>query len=655
MCWLALLTTSVAIVVEVDNTNGHDIESCYNESGVPCKTLDYAIINCINVSNTTIKIYEGVYNLTINLSFHNLEDVVIYGAGSNFTVIKCNFGIGLSFFNVIRLVLANFTLLGGGRIMNSTSINTISGEAAVFRVALYLLDCRDVTIEGLVITNSTGTGLVMYDVTNKTDIINSVFQYNIPLETEELPGNGGVTIVFTHCKPGKTLPCNETVTNGATYDIENCTFLSNIASSSNSTEIFQPSPFAAINQQFGRGGGLKIMMRGLTQNSQIIIKDSKFLNNQALWGGGLFIELLDESKDNNFVLENLHFDGNYLTRQGFSDITGTGGGAVRVAIVPTFFSNYNTTFTFTNCTFHNNIADLGGGMSFEIIREQPTTSTTIHFKSCTWYHNIGRLGSAIDAFVHTYPLGDVARFTFDSCNFIDNSNDYSHLPVKPLGIGTLYLWSVPAFFINQNVFIGNNGSALVGISTWCILNNGAIIVFEKNTAENGGAITLLDNSYLVLYENTKLNFMYNKASGKGGAIYTDTDGLRSFTSSRFCFINFYDFTVSPYDWKVKNITIVFANNSAKYGNSIFTTTLLTCVWGEVTNIQLKEVKQVYYWNGTFTYEGVNVSDLKQEISSEATHIENLKSTSYTFPPGKLYYFDFVAENDRNEAVDTVYL
>ena len=64
---------------------------------------------------------------------------------------------------------------------------------------------------------------------------------------------------------------------------------------------------------------------------------------------------------------------------------------------------------------------------------------------------------------------------------------------------------------------------------------------------------------------------------------------------------------------------------------------------------------MYYWNGTFTYEGIaNVSDLKHEISSEATHIENLKNTSYIFPPGKLDYFDFVAENDRNEAVDTVY-
>ena len=643
----------------MDSTNGHDTTSCYNnnEHNEPCKTLDYALINGLKPSNdiVVINVHEGVYHINhLNLSFYDFRDIMINGAGAELTVIKCSFGTGLGFFNVKKLALTDFTLFGGGRIMNSTSINTTSGEVAKLRVALYLLDCSDVTIDGLVITNSTGAGLVMYDVTGKNDIINSVFQYNIALETEDLPGDGGLAIIFTHCEPDKPLSCNETVTNGTIYNIQSCTFLSNNASSSKSIEIFHPSPFAAINQQFGCGGGLKIIMRGVTQNSSILIKDSKFINNQALWGGGLFIELLDESKGNNFVLENLLFNGNYLSPQGSSDITGTGGGAIRVAIVPTFLSNYNTTFNFINCSFYNNTADLGGGMSFEIVREKPSSSTSIHFTNCTWYHNIARIGSAVDAFVHTYPLGDVANFTFDSCNFIENSNDYSQLPVKPLGLGTLYLWSIPVYFMNKNMFIGNNGSAVVGISIWCILSNGAIVVFEKNTAENGGAITLLDNSYLVLYENTKLNFTHNTASGKGGAIYIDTDGQRTFTSSRFCFINFYNFTVSPYDWKEKNVTIVFANNSAKYGNSIFTTTLLTCVWGELTKIHLKEIKQVYYWNGTFTYEGVNISDLKQEISSEATHIENLKNTSYTFPPGKLYYFDFVAQNDRKEAVDTVY-
>ena len=535
--------------------------------------------------------------------------------------------------------------------MNSTSINTTTGDVAMFRVALYLLDCSDVTIEGLVVSNSTGTGLVMYDVTGKVDMINSIFQFNIPLENEELPGDGGVSIVFTHCKPGKTSPCDETVVKYTLYSMKTCIFLSNIATSSNNTKLLRPPLYASVHQQFGCGGGLKVLMRGVAQNNTIIIKDSKFLHNQAVWGGGLCTELLDDSKGNYFVLENLVFDGNYLSHH----ITGTGGGAVRIAVIPEFFSSYNNTFNFTNCSFLNNIADLGGGMSLELIRETPVNSTSFYFKNCIWYHNTGNLGSAIHAFVYKYPLGEVALFVFDSCNFIENSNDYPQLAVKPLGIGTMYLWSVPVYFTSKNVFIGNNGSAILGISTWCIFTNGAVVVFERNTAKNGGAITLIDSSYLVLFDNTTLNFTRNSADNKGGAIYVDTDDRRSFTSNRFCFIIFfYNITLSPYEWKEKNITVSFSNNSAKYGNSIFTTTLLSCVWGELAKIQLAEIKQVYYWNGTFIYEGVNVSDLEKEISSEATHIENLKNTSYIFPPGKLFYFDLVTENDRNEAVDTVY-
>ena len=663
LCWLALCATSVAVVIEVDSTNGHDSPSCYRKPTKPCKTLDYALINGLKTlnssttSSTTVMIHEGVYSINIhNLSFYDLTDITVHGAGSNLTIIKCSFGTGLGFFNVNHLFLANFTLLGGGRIMNSTSINITTGDMAVFRVALYLLNCSNVHIEGLTVTNSTGAGLVMYDVTGKVDILNSIFQFNMPLENEELPGDGGVSVLFTDCKPDKIhIPCNLTITKNTLYNIQNCTFLSNIATSSNSTELFQPSLFATVRQQFGHGGGLKVIMRGVAENNTIIIKDCKFLHNQAVWGGALFFEIFNQPKNNYFGLENLLFDANNLLHHEFHNITGTGGGAIRIAIIPKLSSNYNISFMFANCLFQNNVADLGGGVSFELIREKPSTSTFIYFTNCTWYHNIGRVGSAIDAFVHTYPLGEVARFTFDSCNFIENSNDYSQLPVKPLGLGTMYLWSVPVYFTNRNVFFGNNGSALVSISAWCIFEDGSVITFVKNSAKNGGAITLLDNSYLVLFGNTTLNFTHNIAASKGGAIYAVTDGQRSFTSTRFCFIFFHDFTVSPYEWREQNITIYFANNFAKFGNSIFTTTLLTCVWGELAKIQLAEIKQVYYWNGTFTYEGiVNVSDLKQEISSEATNIKNLKNTSYTFPPGKLYYFDFVAENDRNEAVDTVY-
>ena len=652
LCWLALCAacTSADVVIEVDNINGHDTVSCYSKDNhnEPCRTLDYALIYGLNSSkaNVMMNIHEGVYTINhLNLSFYDLNNITIYGAGSNLTVINCSFGTGLGFFNVKKLVLANFTLFGGGSIRYSTSINTTSGDMAVFRVALYLLDCSNVTVDGLVITNSTGTGLVMYDVKGNIDIINSIFQFNAPLETEELPGDGGVSVLFTH---------NETVTIGTVYNIQNCSFLLNVANSSNSTELFQPSLYATFHQQFGRGGGLTVVLRGVAQNNTVMIKDCKFLHNQAMWGGGLFVGLLDKPNRNFFILESVLFDSNVASSNGFLGITGAGGGAVRISSTPNFFLNYSTTFKFVNCLFLRNVADLGGGVSFELVRENARTSA-IYFTNCTWHDNVGHLGSAMYAYVYIYPFGDITNVNIDSCNFIENSNDHSQLSQTPLGLGTVYLWSVPVTFSKKNMFIGNNGSALVGISTWFILENEAVLVFKENTAENGGGITLLDGSYLILFQNTALNFTNNTATGKGGAIYAVTDDRQRFTSTRFCFISFYDFTVSPYKWRENNVTVYFANNRAKYGYSIFTTTLLTCVWGELMKVDLAEIKQVYYWNGTFMYEGINdVSDLQKEISTDAARVENLKNASYHFPPGKLNYFDLVAENDREEAVDTIY-
>jgi len=89
--------------------------------------------------------------------------------------------------------------------------------------------------------------------------------------------------------------------------------------------------------------------------------------------------------------------------------------------------------------------------------------------------------------------------------------------------------------------------------------------------------TLFDNSYLMLYENVQLNFTNNKADGKGGAMLVISNGQRDLVSSQYCFVVFHNVSVSPYEWKQKNIEVYFVHNKAKYGNSIFVTTLYTCI------------------------------------------------------------------------------
>ena len=432
-------------------------------------------------------------------------------------------------------------------------------------------------------------------------------------------------------------------------------FNENNATSPDSTKYF--NPITTAHQQFGHGGGLSFMMRGKTHNIKLVIKDCEFTKNHAIWGGGLSIELYGQSSELHITLDNLSFYENYLPLDESASTIGTGGGAVRIAALPDA-ELLNTSITFTKCAFQNNVAIFGGGVSIELFREELNSGTSIKFTNCTWQNNTARIGSALDAYAHPYPFGKVANFTIDSCNFIENTNHYTELLAKFQGIGTVYLWSIPFFFNNKNTFRGNYGSALVGIDSWFTFQNGAVVVFDNNTANNGGAITLFDNSYLMLYENVQLNFTNNKADGKGGAILVINNGQRDLVSSQYCFVVFHNVSVSPYEWKEKNIKVYFAHNKAKYGNSIFATTLYTCIWGGSTGldqIHIDDVKQVCYWNKTFMYEGVsNVSGLSQEISSEATYVSNVKKTTYSIPPGKLYHFNFTEKNDRLEKVDVVY-
>jgi len=187
---------------------------------------------------------------------------------------------------------------------------------------------------------------------------------------------------------------------------------------------------------------------------------------------------------------------------------------------------------------------------------------------------------------------------------------------------------------------------------------GAVFTFENNTAENGGAIALFEGSYIVIYDNIQLNFTRNVAARKGGAIYIVTTGQRDLISNYHCPIIYQDHSVSPYKWKERNITVTFSRNSAVNGNSIFATTLFTCVWGGLLDskeIEYSDINQVFFWNSSFLYDGsADVKDLNNEISSEITYVKNVDPAYDSIPPGRVYQFSFIAENERNVEADAVY-
>lgn len=232
-------------------------------------------------------IAEGEYSLKLqNFSFHNFSNVLIHGAGHKATIIKCHFGIGLKFQNSTQVKLANLSLIWGGQLSNSTN-----NEVSLFRASLYFLNCIDVELNSIVVTNSAGTGVVLYDVIGNVSITNSIFSFNkVPTnDTEHLPGGGGIYVEFSRLTINKN---SDTV--DAWYKIHHCSFNGNNTVTVENVYI----PHKARQhtgrhfRQFGNGGGLSVNPRSSSCNGLFLVQDCNFTNNTAIWvnrdcGGGI--------------------------------------------------------------------------------------------------------------------------------------------------------------------------------------------------------------------------------------------------------------------------------------------------------------------------------------------------------------------------------
>ena len=587
---LAVLSLSHCIhgqtVIIVYGNNSNDT-MCHNASKC-LKTLD-AALSVVNTNNTVIKILNGIYNHNSALSSTlNYSNITITGNGSNATIIECNNDTGFGFINASNIHISELTLSGCGELRTSTTLNAASNATIPFRAALYFLNVINVIIDNVAVVNSNGMGVAMYDVTGNVIVNNSIFRNN-SVSSHELPGGGGFSVEFTYCEPGvvkllNTNECETSTNNNSVYLFYNCTFQSNIATTVDTSDTtYVTNAYGFNNQQFGRGGGLSVFFKGKAFNNTVTIDTCKFIGNHAVWGGGFHSDIVDHSKNNTLIIINTAFDNNQYI---FNNITGgpisvnTGGGAVRVALL--FFDTrasvqYNS-ITLKQCNFSNNSAYYGGAVSYKITKEGDRTvaSNTVSFVECTWYKNKAQTGSAVNLETQPFPLGAAPNVIFSDCCFLNNtklSNQYTRSN-KPDGTGTLYSDNIPVIFYGNCKFSHNNGTALTGSATFFILASNSVTRFDKNVGNNGGAIALLGNTYIILNQNTTVWFTGNKAYSKGGAIYFVSSSERDYISTRKCFIFYAEGNVDQGQW---NASVYFQNNTDLHNKSIYATTLLPCV------------------------------------------------------------------------------
>ena len=647
-------------LIFVDSELGRDDAQCWYEGqGFPCMTLDFAVEGIQNTSDPTrhpwLYLQEGHYTLSHTALFDGSSNVADVGILGNDTtpsydyspppvIVNCTVlgtSTGFAFLNIANITIEYVWFYGCGAIQYSTSQgpNTTHGFQQ-FQAGLYFVLCKNIFLNHVWVTDSPGIGAAIYATAGDNSFRFCKFSNNaIPEhQTPAYPGGGGLYLEFPYCLPGNINSCNESESGvpleyvaNSTYNFFDCHFTQNHASVINSDIETFILPHKKQHLAFGRGGGLSVIYKGEAQSNIVTVNHSHFVDNQALWGGGLFVEFQDNSRWNVFRMYSSSLCSNSCPYD-VSKKTGTGGGGMRIGYI--FFGSLNVHdnhMEFDGCDFRNNDAYWGGGASYYVAREQGVTdaTNTLSFNNCQWCRNEARLGAAIDLSIwHPVTSGLVAPVNFTDTVISFHSNFQT--PGTIVGLGALYTDSVPIVFNGCANFTRNQHTALAAMSASIGFNNSCHANFYDNIGRNGGAFALFGSAFICTYDEAVLNFVNNSARQKGGAIYSEIAGEHELISSRNCFIRFEDITVSPDSWSSK---FVFINNTAdEKPNSIFTTSILPCIWGGSYGPDYANASKLFCWNENWIYNGSS-SDCSDQINT-AFGIFKLTYNNITIIPGQ---------------------
>lgn len=610
----ALSFKPYAQTIIIDAKNGSDSSACLTSGSslTACQSLDWALDIGHRMNSTQYILSAGTHYINQAVgTFKDLSNIAFSGRGnsSNETVIHCtNSTAALAYENVTNISITNITFFNCSAIRNSTSKNFHLKEykAYQFYVALYFYSCKNVMLSHVSVENSPGaTGVVMYDTDGDITVTNCTFSNNsVDPNSLDYPGGGGFYVEFTYCIPGdvhcqdsqRTIVSHTSRNADAKYVFDNCTFVLNNASNpqlgqsaKNSTSFIVP--FRADHMAFGRGGGLSIFVKGNATRNSFVVNNCHFINNSALWGGGLFVEFHDNTSSNAVIVTGSSMKQNECF---FTADFGTAGGGMRLGHYVFGNSANNESIgnhiTISGCRFTKNSALNGGGLSISPTMQNVPTNLVASVKlSGNWFiENYARLGAAlhIDRFT-MITEGHMLTVSIEDNTFFSNSVDFARylfdrygktVDIYQMGVGAMYVSQVNVAFVNTVFFAFNNGSAIAAIGTELDFTN-CVATFYTNLGYNGGAIALLGLAYLRIDNNTQMYFTFNLATVNGGAIYNRNIERENLISYDSCFIRHTDFLLSPDKWGAK---FEFSSNNDQAGsslNSIHTTSLLPCTWG----------------------------------------------------------------------------
>ena len=641
--------------VSVDGTDGKDSNACLTNEDKPCQSLSFISENLKEKNFVEIEILSDVLNLTKPVNFTHYHNLNIISGSTSSTRVCCNTSdAGLAFVRVTKLSIVSLSVEKCGAKRASTNVvdHRTPNKTLNLYVAVYILNCSDVSLQSVNILSSPGRGLSMYDTNGTVDIVDCEFTNNNLSSSEGESGGGGVYIEFTICTPGLVENCGSHGDRNthSIYSIQNCSFTNNSAYSPRNTYNFTSV------SRLGIGGGLYVSIGSDAKGNNFTIEDCAFVNNTASYfAGGAFVEYINSAKQNTISVVDTAFERNGCMQTQFSG----GGGLVVVSMHYEKQSTHKeNVFSCDRCVFRNNSGYMGGGTAIFATKDPaPALLSNISFHNCTWRENKSTMGAALfisPGIWHYTKEGFLPVPRFTQCTFESNSAVQKlHRPmteghgviVESVGYAAVFVSELRVKFEGYSYFGNNLGSAVHLSSSVMQFKAESNVTFFNNTSHNGGAITMYGSSAIEIDNNSQFVFMNNNAYSRGGAIYSDSNAPAC-PAYHNCFI------ISRHFLKV-NSTFVFRNNSAKAsGSSIYTTTFQSCALLCGSENMPEDPTEVMQCIANFTFDDGNTTN-NSSLSTRPRNFNLTGASPVDVIPGIEYLLNLSVSDEANNTLENL--
>ena len=416
---------------------------------------------------------------------------------------------------------------------------------------------------------SIGTSLLIENTFGNVSLESVVVESNRLLNNFTESGKsfaGGVSIMFNSSLNDLAV---------SDYRITNCEFKNIITPNCRSYDDRHIN--TTINEWvgYGLGGGLSIILDEESSHIFVFVRSCIFWYNTAPWGAGMYVS----------IQKNASFNSVYVQDSNFVECKATVGcGGIDIGSTKRSPSLNNNTVIVNNSLFiKNDATNFGGGacvftFSFNIVTENDRFVT---FWNCSWMNNTARYSPAVDVSPSRFNEFSGGAFPipiFRDCTFINNKILWRQRhKTNYITSGVFVITQFTVSFQGKLYFDSNVYTALLLSSGKVTLEENTYLQFVNNTGLQGGAVALHGYSYISISDNCRVEFINNRATEYGGAIFYYPIEQREFFIGRVCFLRYRGDHNSPVDGR--NISFAFVNNSAGVsGSSIYATSLYACYY-----------------------------------------------------------------------------